>query len=130
MSFTVVKYPNEPILVQTFNPDYDMHVELPLSNKASSEALDNSPEAGVYLIDVFNFQISFEEIVKGANVVARGERPLWHHPKLKQVILVTSDGLLRMAAEGMSAKVFGGLEVPVFETLEEALAYARSNTNK
>lgn len=127
MSFSVVKYPNEPIIVQTFNPDYNLYTEIALSNKESSEALENSPESGVYLIDVFNFPITFEEIVKGANIVARGERPLWHHPKLKQVILVTSDALLRLAAEGMSAKVFGGLQVPVFETLEQALAYARSN---
>lgn len=126
MSFSVVKYPNEPIIVQTFNPDYDLQNEIALSNAASREALDTSPETGVYLIDVFNFDITFEQIVQGANIVARGERPLWHHPKLKQVILVTSDGLLRMAAEGMSASVFGGLVVPVFETLEEALAHARA----
>jgi hypothetical protein len=128
MSFTVVKYPNEPIIIQTFNEDYDMQAEIALSNRTTSEALDNSPEDGVYLIDVFNFQITFEEIVKGANIVARGERPLWHHPKLKQVVLVTADGLLRMAAEGMAASVFGGLKIPVFETLEEALAYARANS--
>jgi len=128
MSFTVEKYANEPIILQTFKADYDLRGEISLSNRASKEAIEASPEDRVYLIDLFEFQISFEEIVQGASIVARGEEPLWHHPKIIQVIIVTADEVLRMAAQGMSAAVFGGLKIPVFGTLEEALSYVRSQS--
>ena len=127
MSFTIVKYPNEPIIVQTFNEDYDYETEMPVSNPAIYSALDSVSEENVYLIDVFNFDVMLDDIIRGASTVARGEKSLWHHPKLKQVILVTRDETLRMAAAGMSAKTFGALQIPVFETLEEALVYARAN---
>ncbi|MCU0463549.1 MAG: hypothetical protein MUF38_03160 [Anaerolineae bacterium] len=127
MSFTVEKLPNDPVIVQTFNEDYDLANEIKLSNAKMFETLDAVTEEKVYLVDVFKFDISFEDIIKGANIVARGERPLWHHPKLKQIILVTEDSALRLAAEGMESSVFGGLKIPVFSTVEEALVYTRAN---
>lgn len=127
MSFTVEKLPNDPVIVQTFNEDYDLANEIKLSNAKMFETLDAVTEEKVYLIDVFKFQISFEDIIKGANIVARGERPLWHHPKLKQIVLVTEDPALRLAAEGMESSVFGGLKIPVFATVDEALVYTRAN---
>jgi len=125
MSFTIVKYPNEPIIVQTFNADYNVALEMPVSNPAIYSAIDAAPEDKVFLIDIFNFSIALDDIIKSASTVARGEKSLWHHPKLKQVILVTTDEVLRMSAKGMASQAFGGLQIPVFETLDEALAYAR-----
>lgn len=127
MSFTVEKLPNDPVIVQTFNEDYDLANEIKLSNAKMFETLDVVTEEKVYLVDVFKFHITFEDIIKGANIVARGERPLWHHPKLKQIILVTQDPALRLAAEGMESSVFGGLKIPVFATVDEALVYTRAN---
>ena len=127
MSFTVEKLANDPVIVQTFNEDYDLANEIKLSNAKMFDTLDAVTEEKVYLVDVFKFDISFEDIVKGANIVARGERPLWHHPKLKQIVLVTEDATLRLAAEGMESSVFGGLKIPVFATVEEALVYTRAN---
>ncbi len=123
MSYTIETYTTHPAVVQTFNLDYDLVSEIPHSNRDSRAAIDTAPYDKVYLIDVFNFHITIDDIIRGANIVARGANPLWHHPKLKQVILVTEDETLRIAAVGMSADVFGGLKVPVFATLDEALAY-------
>jgi hypothetical protein len=127
MSFLVETHPSEPVIIQTFNPDYHLLNEIAHSNRATYEAIDNAPHDKVYLIDIFNFKITIDEIVAGANRVARGEKSLWHHPKLKQVVLVTQDETLRLAAAGMASKAFGNLSVPVFATLDEAMAYVRAN---
>lgn len=104
-----------------------MASEIAHSNKASYEAIDNAPYDKVYLLDIFNFKITIDEIVAGANRVARGEKSLWHHPKLKQVIILTQDETLRLAAAGMASKAFGNLSVPVFATVDEAMEYIRAN---
>lgn len=128
MSYTIETYTTHPVVVQIFHADYDLMNEIAHSNRDSRAAIDAAPYDKVYLIDIFNFDITIDEIIRGANIVARGANPLWHHPKLKQVILVTEDETLRIAAAGMSADVFGGLKVPVFATLEEALDYVSANS--
>lgn len=72
-------------------------------------------------------ELTLDEIVFGANRIARGENSLWHHPNIKQVILVTDNNTLRLSAKGMASQTFGNLIVPVFVSLDEALAYVDAN---
>jgi hypothetical protein len=127
MSFHTQVHPSEPTVIITLNPDYDLLNEINLSNRSVSEALDRMWYERAYLIHVFKLKISIDEIVAGANSVARGEQSVWHHPKLKQVILVTDDETLRFAAAGMASKPFGNLSIAVFATLDEAMAYVREH---
>lgn len=126
MSFKVEKLPDEPIIVATIHEDYDLVNEIPLSDRAVRDILQTVDEPQSYIIH-FELQLSFDEILLGATKVARGQDPLWHHPYIKQVILVSNDASMKISAAGMSADMFGNLNIQVFETLEDALDYVRSN---
>jgi hypothetical protein len=128
MSFHIELHPSEPAIVFTLNPDYDLLNEIDLSTSTLIERISTQALYDrLYLINVFKLKISVDEIVVGANRAARGQQSAWHHPKLKQVVLVTQDETLRLAAAGMASKAFGNLSVPVFATLDEAMAYVRAN---
>jgi hypothetical protein len=47
------------------------------------------------------------------------------HPLMKEFLVVTNVKLVELAAKGLSSDIFGNVAVQVFETLEDALAYAR-----
>lgn len=122
MSFSIEKHPHKPIIINTVKPDYNMAQDLVPSNEQVRAILDVATEKLYYII-VFQQTLTLDEIMIGANRVARGENSLWHHPNVKQVILVTDSDALRLSARGMASQTFGNLTVPVFGTLEEAFAY-------
>ena len=124
MSFTITKHADAPIIVNHIHADYNIATDIVPSNQQVRALLDQVIEPHYYII-VFGYVLTFEELMDGANRVARGENSLWHHPNIKQVIMVTDNDMLKLSAEGMQSHTFGNLVVPVFATLEDALAYTR-----
>lgn len=43
--------------------------------------------------------LGFDAVQRGASESGRGPNPVFHHPKVKQVIFVTRNPMLKMAAE-------------------------------
>ena len=70
----------------------------------------------------------FQDLLVAVNKATRGLGAVLRHPGLKEYILVTTDKLIQMSARGLRAEVFGGIPATVFETMEEAMAHARSRT--
>lgn len=68
----------------------------------------------------------FSESVQASSMAARGDNPLFHHPKVKQVLLVVGDIMQELSAKGMQSDTFGNVNIRTFKSVEEALAYARS----
>ncbi len=75
---------------------------------------------------MFTFDLS--SVIAGANLTARGNNPIFHHPNVRSVIYVTKSNLTALAAKGMDSDVFGNLNISVFGTLEEALTHVRALT--
>lgn len=73
---------------------------------------------------MFTFDLS--SVIAGANMSARGDNPIFHHPNTCSISYVTQSGVVALAAKGMDSKVFGHLKINVFGTLEEALAHVRA----
>lgn len=125
MSFTLEKLANEPIIVSTLHPDYQVDKEIAAVNGQTAEMLAKESEPQ-YLVSVFNITFNFEDIVTGSNTVTRGDDPILHNHQIKENIFVTTDEILKMVAAGMSGGPFGGLRIPTFDTLEQALEYIRA----
>ena len=49
-----------------------------------------------------------------------------HHPHVKELIIVTQAKMEELAAKGLNSDIFGNVPISVFETMEDAVAYARS----
>ena len=126
MSFSTQWHQNEGILLTTLNEDFNVGQEMPAFMDEARTILDQSNQSQSYIID---FKRSFDmgDIISGTSAVARGSAALFHHPQIKKVLFVTNDKALKLAAAGMKSKIFGGINVEVFENLDDALGFARSN---
>ena len=69
---------------------------------------------------------TFESLIEGTRQSAGNPNSAWHHPMIRQVVLVTNWKVLKAAAAGFDSDPFGNLKVPTFATLDEALDYARA----
>lgn len=126
MSYTVEFAESEGILTATWYEGFNFKTEINKFVKEVEDILD-AQSTPVYLIHAFdNAKLSFSDIISGASMASRGEASVFHHKMVKQVIFVTADRTLRLAAKGLNNVSFGFVSVKVFETLDEALDFIRS----
>ena len=121
MSFIVKKMADAPaVLVQT-GADFDPEAELETVVKESTRLIAEQPTPSYVIWDARNAPTTVDIIVKGANISRSLETPA------NQVgtIVITTTQAVKMAMEGMNSRVFGHITIPVFENLDEAVAYAR-----
>jgi hypothetical protein len=121
------KLPDEPIVVVTIQGGYDVTTEAAQSIKDGIAFLDSLDEPVLYITDFSSAEFGLTEMILGSNLAARGENPIFRHPKVREIIYVTQSDLSKLAARGMDSEAFGNLKISVYGTLEEALAYARAS---
>lgn len=124
LSYTIEKLPDEPIVIQTIRSD-DTVVEAPDSIDTMSELLEAQGEPVFLIYDVSGATFTLDDILAGSNQASRSEKPILKHPKIREIIVVSASELIKLAAKGLSAPIFGHVAIRVFETLEGALAYCR-----
>ncbi|MBN1310287.1 MAG: hypothetical protein JXB30_02630 [Anaerolineae bacterium] len=120
------KLPDEPVVVVTLLKGYDYGDDMIESNKPSFTLLDSQDKPVFWILDMRQARIGFGEVVASANMMTRGEEPLWKHPMIRETVIVSDAQMVKLAAKGLSSDVFGNLSIKVFGTVEEALDYVRS----
>ncbi|MBN1310279.1 MAG: hypothetical protein JXB30_02590 [Anaerolineae bacterium] len=114
----------EPIVISTLLEEFNFGSDIAEGNKPSFELLDSLEHPVIWIMDMSRAKLNVERLLS-INLVTRGERPLWHHPMLRQIVVVSNTRLAQLAAKGLNSEVFGNLSIRVFGTLDEALDFAR-----
>ncbi|MBN1303991.1 MAG: hypothetical protein JXA13_06110 [Anaerolineales bacterium] len=117
----------EPIIVSTIKSGYSISRDMPASDQDAHAMLDSLGFRVYFIVDIRVLTLTFDDIISASTIGARGEKPLWHHPKIKKLIFITESELAYKAAAGLRNLLFGYLDTLVFPTLEEALEYCRSH---
>lgn len=126
MSNTVQKLPNESIVIDKMSADYCLSAELPVGISKLFEFADGLIDPVFWIVDASEIQeITIEDILTGTELLIKGKKPFYRHPKIREVLYVSTSRLIRMAAAGLKNDLFGNLKISVFDTLEAALEYAR-----
>ena len=124
-TYTVEKLPDEPIVYSWLSETWKAD-ELAAVAEDLLAIFDAADEPPFYISNVENVSLNLEEIITSASLVARGGGSVLHHPNIREYILVTKAKLLQLAAKGLGSDTFGNLPVKIFETEDEAFAYARA----
>lgn len=126
-AFTIEKLPNELIVIITENAAYTPTEHFgQLKNAAIAEVVRFDRPG--YIIDIANNNYDFDGIllaVEGLRVEGEALRRLPHY---RGMLVVTADQEIKAIYAGMASQMFGGLIFRVFDTLDEALDYARANS--
>jgi len=125
MSVSVTRLPEEPILVARVTDRMNLLSIRTLFQE--SAALCAGLPCMVYrVIDVLEADASINDLARVLVEAKRGARGSMLDPQIVSV-LVARPNRLRFIADLLARKEFGGLDVPVFDSLDEALVYLRAN---
>jgi hypothetical protein len=125
MPYTVQRLPSEPIIVVSWsNPTDSAKDSLKMS--AEVDALIAPDENHIYCVQDFrNLKVDFSSMVTGM-ATQREKRPgAAGDPRLR-TIMVGSGLLWELASKGAKQLQYGGLDIPLFSSVDDAVAYART----
>lgn len=126
MNYKIEVIPDEPIVLVALYEHYSFAVDDPVATAEVRVILDKSGEPMFMIMDVTQLSLSLDDLVQSANRDARGEQPIYHHPKLLGLLIVTRSDMIRLAVRGITTVAFGNVNAKAFKTVDEALTYARS----
>jgi hypothetical protein len=126
MSFTIQTYPEVPAILLTLLHDYDLRTDFPKSYAKVSQLLQSASRPLYYITDLTDAKIDLDMLMQGAGKTSLESGGTFHHPMVKEVLLVSPNDVVHFAAEGLRDDVYGNVRVRVFYSVDEALAYARS----
>ena len=121
MSFTIEKIADAPAVLVQAGADFDAETELEIAVKESTWLIAEQTTPVFAIWDTCQMSTTVNIIVQGANV----SRSLDIPANQVGTLVISSTPAIKMAMEGMNSHAFGHMTVPVFENLDEAVAYAR-----
>ncbi len=124
--YSIEKLPGEPIILTSVTSAFSAHNGLVELLAEARRELDNATTPLYNVVDLTQSTMGLDDVILASNSVARGEESVWHHPKVKQMVIVSKTALIKLAAAGLNSAVFGRLNVKVFGTCDEALAFCRT----
>lgn len=127
MPYSIEMLADEPIIMIVLGPDFGVH-EMQPSILEGLKLFEAQTESFYLVIEIpAAFKANMEQLSEMTDTLARGDAPVYHFPLLKKILWVTKDEIWRMAGRGMASDVYGNAEIEMFDTVAEALAYARAN---
>lgn len=122
MSYHTEMPNGRPVLLQTLNPDFSGAEIAPLLEEAT-QTLDRVDSPVFYVMDTVAISVTFDDILQGANLAARGAQAPFHHPNVIETLVIAQNAALKMAALGVTTPMFGSARVKVFDSVEAAMTY-------
>jgi hypothetical protein len=114
------------IFVVDFHEDFSVASDMGLMMEELHTLLKTAQEKVTVINNLDRAHFSIDDVIHSASLAKQRESSLFHHPMVKQILCVTGSKLIQLSAKGLNHEVFGGLKLPVFGTMEEALDYANS----
>lgn len=124
--FILEQRPDDDAVLLTLHADYEATRDLAESNPQVYAMLEAAEQPVYYVIDTSQTAFSLEDIIQAASVTSRGSMSTFHHPNVREVIVVTNNQTMQLGIKGLDSEVFGFVKVRVVETLDEAFAYIRA----
>jgi hypothetical protein len=124
MGYKITKLPGEPILVETWDANFDVAKD---GRRASQEIIEKMEELNqmvVVIVDMRAAKLSFDDILMMAQSASGKDAPA-RHPLQRRRIIVTDSSIVSLAAQGLDSEVFGHIAVDIATSMEEALDKAR-----
>ncbi len=127
MPVTIEKLPDQPVIVITVTEPFDHFKELPAGFRKFQE-LAASVQGTIYrIIDVTGWRVPFNAVVDGLAADTRGGAAT--DPRVRTV-LVGSGEMVELGVKAVKQRQYGGREMALFASMDEALAYVNAELAK
>lgn len=125
MSFHVEVRNDSMAIVVDLASDFNLQSEVQAFRAALHEALGTQTKPVVLIFDTRTVNISARDVLVATDSDSQN---ILRHPNIREVVVVTNDVLVQIAAKGVNSFSFGYIKVHTFPTLEAALAYAEESS--
>ncbi len=127
MPFAIIQMPGEPIVLVRIEVPLEQHIASAASVNAQLAQLASASSGDIYiLIDMRGQAPTFSDILIGIQLLNQPES--WLEQRSARPVLVGTDPMLRIAIKRFKQQL--GLDLVHFETMDEALVYARAEIAK
>ncbi len=130
-NYQIEKYPDEPIILLTFLEGFNPFVDMLRLNRAMKVLVEEQGEPQFILgwFRVGNYSLS--QFVTSIHYVSRLGNNLKETAEqaclIKQIVWITNNSMYQMAARHMKrSSQIGDVRIPIFDSLDEALHYCRT----
>jgi hypothetical protein len=126
--YTVELLTDLPVILATVDESYRVSKHIEGMAHDVRILLDNASHP-VYLINDLSkhHMPNVDELMMGAKVIAYGHDTIYHHPNVREILIVTQNDVLRMAYQSGLSEGFGKLSITVVDSLDDAMAYVRAH---
>lgn len=132
MVYQISRLDDEPIIVITITPPTDAYADAQRKLNDLEALVQTMDDPVIFRINDYSAvpAPTFNDITFVLAEETRTPRPgSAADPRIRNVV-VGSHEMLRLAAEGVKQAQFGGLDVPLFDTYDAALAYVRAELDR
>lgn len=123
MPYTIDVIDDGIVLVDYLNP-FDFVEDIRAAQREVAALADQANGTLYRIIDAHHIEITFSDLVFALNEKARDTPGSIRDPRIRTVIIGTHE-LVKLKAESLKQEQYGSLNMPFFESLEEARAYIR-----
>ncbi|MFW5748989.1 MAG: hypothetical protein ACOCYT_05185 [Chloroflexota bacterium] len=128
MPVTIERLPDEPIILATVTGAMSVE-DARVIFLRSAEIMEQIDGLAFRITDVRAIETEFAEVISMLKSASKGMPGSTSDPRLR-VVMVGTHSLTKMFADAMKQQQFGGIAIPVFERLEDALTYVRYEIEK
>jgi hypothetical protein len=122
--YTLEMLSDAPILLFTVSENYRIMNDLGNFIADATKILDTLPERVYFINDLSrHHRVDMDDLFTASHQLASDQYTLYHHPSVLELLVITTDPILRLAFEGADSEAFAHLHTRLFDTLDEALAY-------
>jgi hypothetical protein len=129
MPYRIEKLPGESIVVHTMTEQAFFEDNAPLMAHELIGLFDSLPDIVYYISDAKGVEASFGDMVDALGMLTEDEMPVLRHKNIREVLIVTHEGMTAAGANALGWAQYGRIPVSAFETVDEALSYARQSLN-
>ncbi|MFP4321322.1 MAG: hypothetical protein ACLFTK_02610 [Anaerolineales bacterium] len=126
MPVDIQVHEEENIIIATYTGHVDAYQDVPPVMEAVSRHYEPNGRKVYYISDFREADIDFSGVVVG---MAEGTRPVegrWYvGAPNSETILVGTHAMLKLVQDSIKTDQYGNVELPMFKTLDEALAHVR-----
>jgi hypothetical protein len=129
MAFDVERLEGEPIIVVRGRREPDDHRREMINMFVAVDALIGPDEKVFCITDLSDTRVNFSNMVMGMSSI-RDKRPGSPSDPRITNIMVASGPLWKLAASAAAQAQYGGVNVHLYSTVEEAIEFARRESRK
>ena len=124
MAFIVKNYSPEPIIAVTIVPPHDPAADIVGAGREIQQFAASIEGPVFAIMDMSAVHSTFGQVVQGLDVASHSKSEMID-PRI-QSIFVGSDDMLSLAVQSAAQQQYGGARMPLFSSVDAALAHARS----